>query len=140
MAKCGVLGNLLAKEHTHTFVNAGADVRALDFRFTLGGRKIGAPFHGLKAFFTTGQLVPVDKARAAPQAPRSLPRRPQPMRRRSVRGGTYCVLVRCDGHWRTAWLTPVVRPAHARLCGTVGMFAAPIQHAIDWPAQCYSKP
>ncbi|KAK9834165.1 hypothetical protein WJX81_004675 [Elliptochloris bilobata] len=62
MAKCGVLGNLLVKEHTHTFVNAGGDVRALDFRFSLGGRKIGAPFHGLKAFFTTGQLAPVDKA------------------------------------------------------------------------------
>ena len=63
MAKCGVLGNLLVKEHTHTFVNAGGDVRALDFRFHLGGRKIGAPFHGLKAFFTTGQLAPIDKAR-----------------------------------------------------------------------------
>lgn len=61
MAKCGVLGNLLVKEHTHTFVNTGGDVRALDFRFHLGGRKIGAPFHGLKAFFTTGQLAPIDK-------------------------------------------------------------------------------
>ena len=62
MAKCGALGNLLVKEHTHTFVNAGGDVRALDFRFNVGGRKIGAPFHGLKAFFTTGQLAPIDKA------------------------------------------------------------------------------
>ena len=64
MAKCGALGNLLVKEHTHTFVNAGGDVRALDFRFNVGGRKIGAPFHGLKAFFTTAQLAPIDKARA----------------------------------------------------------------------------
>lgn len=62
MAKCGGLGNLLVKEHTHTFVNAGGDVRALDFRFNVGGRKIGAPFHGLKAFFTTAQLAPIDKA------------------------------------------------------------------------------
>ena len=62
MAKCGALGNLLVKEHTHTFVNAGGDVRALDFRFNVGGRKIGAPFHGLKAFFTTAQLAPIDKA------------------------------------------------------------------------------
>jgi len=61
MAKCGVLQNLLMKEHTHTFVNKGADVRDLDFRFFVGGQKIGAPFHGLKAFFTTPQLSPLDK-------------------------------------------------------------------------------
>ncbi len=64
MAKCGVLENLLLKEHVHTFVNTGGDVRELDFRFHLGGRKIGAPFHGLKAFFTTPQLSVADKARA----------------------------------------------------------------------------
>lgn len=62
MAKCGVLENLLLKEHTHTFVNAGGDVRELDFRFMLGGTKIGAPLHGLKAFFTTPQLTVADKA------------------------------------------------------------------------------
>jgi len=61
MAKCGVLENLLLKEHTHTFVNTGGDVRELDFRFFVGDTKIGAPFHGLKAFFTTPQLSPVDK-------------------------------------------------------------------------------
>lgn len=62
MAKCGVLENLLLKEHTHTFCNNDGDVRELDFRFILNGIKIGAPFHGLKAFFTTPQLSPVDKA------------------------------------------------------------------------------
>ena len=41
MAKCGVLENLLLKEHTHTFVNAGGDVRELDFRFYLGDTKVG---------------------------------------------------------------------------------------------------
>lgn len=46
MAKCGVLENLLLKEHTHTFCNAGGDVRELDFRFYIGDTKIGAPFHG----------------------------------------------------------------------------------------------
>ena len=132
MAKCGVLENLLLKEHTHTFVNTvrwpsggggavlgagrcsagtvggasaagggvgrgarcggagggmlapawrgahvlshavarccccccccslmllqGGDVRDLDFRFYLGDTKIGAPFHGLRAFFTTPQV------------------------------------------------------------------------------------
>ncbi|KAL6775934.1 ZDS1 [Auxenochlorella protothecoides x Auxenochlorella symbiontica] len=61
MAKCGVLENLLVKEHTHKFVNAGGDVRNLDFRFNVGSAKIGAPFHGLKAFFTTPQLSTVDK-------------------------------------------------------------------------------
>eukprot|EP00882_Tetradesmus_deserticola_P004495 GHRQ01004741.1.p1 GENE.GHRQ01004741.1~~GHRQ01004741.1.p1 ORF type:complete len:590 (+),score=291.33 GHRQ01004741.1:167-1936(+) len=61
MAKCGVLENLLVKEHTHTFCNNDGDVRELDFRFFLGGQKIGAPFHGLKAFFTTPQLAPKDK-------------------------------------------------------------------------------
>jgi len=61
MAKCGVLENLLVKEHTHTFCNTGGDVRELDFRFIVNGMKIGAPFHGLKAFFTTPQLDPKDK-------------------------------------------------------------------------------
>ncbi|EFN50960.1 hypothetical protein CHLNCDRAFT_141585 [Chlorella variabilis] len=61
MAKCGVLENLLLKEHTHTFCNKGGDVRELDFRFFLGGTKIGAPFHGLRAFFTTPQLSLTDK-------------------------------------------------------------------------------
>jgi uncharacterized protein with NAD-binding domain and iron-sulfur cluster len=46
MAKCGVLQNLLLKEHTHTFCNNDGDVRELDFRFFLNGTKIGAPFHG----------------------------------------------------------------------------------------------
>lgn len=61
MAKCGVLENLLLKEHTHTFCNTGGDVRELDFRFFIGDTKIGAPFHGLRAFFTTPQLSTVDK-------------------------------------------------------------------------------
>jgi zeta-carotene desaturase len=61
MAKCGVLENLLVKEHTHTFCNNEGDVRELDFSFFLNNTKIGAPFHGLKAFFTTPQLDPVDK-------------------------------------------------------------------------------
>ena len=63
MAKCGVLQNLLKKEHVHTFVNTGGDVRELDFRFFVGDKKIGAPFHGLKAFFTTPQLSVLDKVR-----------------------------------------------------------------------------
>lgn len=62
MARSGVLENLLVKEHTHTFVNEGGDVRALDFRWNIGDAKIGAPFHGLKAFFTTEQLSLFDKA------------------------------------------------------------------------------
>jgi hypothetical protein len=40
---------------------AGGDVKKLDFRFFAGNKKIGAPFHGLKAFFTTGQLNVLDK-------------------------------------------------------------------------------
>ena len=39
----------------------GGDVKKLDFRFFAGNKKIGAPFHGLKAFFTTGQLNLLDK-------------------------------------------------------------------------------
>ncbi|MFE4106944.1 9,9'-di-cis-zeta-carotene desaturase [Almyronema epifaneia] len=56
MQKVGALDNLLAKQHTHTFINRGGDVRQLDFRFPLG-----APFNGLKAFFTTPQLSWQDK-------------------------------------------------------------------------------
>jgi len=113
MAKCGVVENLLLKDHAHTFVNNDGDVRLLDFRcdrgggwkgreegrgfaggcataaavrcltcvdaprsptlslslspllpphrFALGELKVGAPFHGLKAFFTTPQLSVEDK-------------------------------------------------------------------------------
>ena len=60
MARVGALDHLLPKEHTHLFVNAGGDLRQLDFRFPLG-----APFNGLKAFFTTAQLSWVDKLRNA---------------------------------------------------------------------------
>ena len=56
MEKVGAIDNLRLKEHTHTFINDGGRVGELDFRFP-----IGAPFHGLKAFFTSSQLSAVDK-------------------------------------------------------------------------------
>jgi zeta-carotene desaturase len=56
MEKVGALQNLRLKEHTHTFVNRGGRLGELDFRFLTG-----APFNGLKAFFTTSQLSSVDK-------------------------------------------------------------------------------
>eukprot|EP00892_Ulva_mutabilis_P006610 jgi/Ulvmu1/4320/UM002_0043.1 len=65
MAKCGAVENLLLKDHAHTFVNEDGDVRLLDFRFNIGDFKVGAPFHGLKAFFTTPQLSPQDKLQNA---------------------------------------------------------------------------
>ncbi len=60
MRKVGAIDNLLPKDHTHLFVNKGGDLRELDFRFP-----IGAPFNGLKAFFTTPQLDWLDKLRNA---------------------------------------------------------------------------
>ena len=60
MRKVGAFGNLLPKDHTHLFVNRGGDLRELDFRFP-----VGAPFNGLKAFFTTPQLDWIDKLRNA---------------------------------------------------------------------------
>ncbi|MGL5879132.1 MAG: 9,9'-di-cis-zeta-carotene desaturase [Xenococcaceae cyanobacterium] len=57
MRKVGAIDNLRLKEHTHIFINEGGKTGALDFRFP-----VGAPFHGLKAFFTTSQLSTVDKA------------------------------------------------------------------------------
>ncbi|MFO7630132.1 MAG: FAD-dependent oxidoreductase, partial [Prochlorococcaceae cyanobacterium] len=60
MHKVGAIDNLLPKDHTHLFVNTGGDLRELDFRFALG-----APFNGLKAFFTTPQLSWIDKLRNA---------------------------------------------------------------------------
>ncbi|WP_411869869.1 9,9'-di-cis-zeta-carotene desaturase [Vulcanococcus limneticus] len=60
LRKVGAFENLLPKPHTHLFVNTGGDLRELDFRFALG-----APFNGLKAFFTTPQLDWVDKLRNA---------------------------------------------------------------------------
>jgi zeta-carotene desaturase len=56
MKKVGAFDSLLLKEHTHTFINKGGQVGELDFRFFTG-----APFHGLKAFFTSSQLSAVDK-------------------------------------------------------------------------------
>lgn len=60
MRKVGAFDNLLPKEHVHTFINRGGQVGQLDFRFLLG-----APFHGLKAFFTTEQLTWRDKLQNA---------------------------------------------------------------------------
>ena len=60
MKKVGALENLLPKEHTHLFINEGGNLKSLDFRFALG-----APFNGLKAFFTTDQLTIIDKLRNA---------------------------------------------------------------------------
>ena len=60
MRKVGAFENLLPKEHTHLFVNKGGDIKSLDFRFF-----VGAPFNGLKAFFTTPQLSWIDKLRNA---------------------------------------------------------------------------
>ncbi len=60
MKKVGGLNNFLLKEHTHTFINKGGHTGALDFRFFTG-----APFNGLKAFFTTSQLSSLDKLQNA---------------------------------------------------------------------------
>jgi zeta-carotene desaturase len=60
MQKVGTSDSLLLKEHTHTFVNRGGRTGALDFRFITG-----APFNGLKAFFTTSQLSAQDKLQNA---------------------------------------------------------------------------
>ena len=56
MQKVGALDHLLLKDHVHTFINKGGKTGALDFRFITG-----APFNGLKAFFTTSQLSIQDK-------------------------------------------------------------------------------
>ncbi len=60
MKKVGAYEYLLPKEHVHTFINRGGVKGALDFRFP-----VGAPFHGLKAFFTTKQLTVQDKLQNA---------------------------------------------------------------------------
>ncbi|QIZ73585.1 9,9'-di-cis-zeta-carotene desaturase [Oxynema aestuarii] len=60
MKKVGAFENLRLKEHTHTFINRGGNIGELDFRFITG-----APFNGLKAFFTTSQLSVIDKLQNA---------------------------------------------------------------------------
>lgn len=60
MRKVGAFANLHKKEHIHTFINKGGRTGALDFRFLTG-----APFNGLKAFFTTSQLPWQDKLQNA---------------------------------------------------------------------------
>lgn len=56
--------NFLEMHDHECFVSSGGDVRELDFQFNVGDKKIGAPFHGLKAFFTTPQLSLLDKVSA----------------------------------------------------------------------------
>lgn len=60
MRKVGAIENLRLKAHTHQFINRGGTIGELDFRFLTG-----APFNGLKAFFTTSQLTAYDKFRNA---------------------------------------------------------------------------
>ncbi|MBE9127982.1 MULTISPECIES: 9,9'-di-cis-zeta-carotene desaturase [unclassified Coleofasciculus] len=60
MKQVGAFENLRLKEHSHTFINQGGRTGALDFRFITG-----APFNGLKAFFTTSQLSVKDKLQNA---------------------------------------------------------------------------
>lgn len=60
MRKVGAIDHLRPKQHLHTFVNRGGEVGVLDFQFP-----IGAPFNGLKAFFTTSQLSLLDKLQNA---------------------------------------------------------------------------
>lgn len=60
MKQVGASQNLRLKDHVHTFVNRGAKLGSLDFRFITG-----APFNGLKAFFTTSQLSLKDKVQNA---------------------------------------------------------------------------
>jgi zeta-carotene desaturase len=60
MKKVGAIDNLRLKDHTHIFINKGGKTGALDFRFITG-----APFNGLKAFFTTSQLSLQDKVQNA---------------------------------------------------------------------------
>lgn len=60
MEQVGAIDHLRLKQHTHTFVNRGGVTGALDFRFITG-----APFNGLKAFFTTSQLSTQDKVQNA---------------------------------------------------------------------------
>lgn len=61
MKKVGAFDkNFRRKDHVHTFINKGGHIGALDFRFFTG-----APFNGLKAFFTTNQLSLQDKAQNA---------------------------------------------------------------------------
>lgn len=60
MQQVGAFDHLRLKEHTHIFVNRGGELGALDFRFLTG-----APFNGLKAFFTTSQLSVRDKLQNA---------------------------------------------------------------------------
>ncbi|MBS0017650.1 MAG: 9,9'-di-cis-zeta-carotene desaturase [Arthrospira sp. SH-MAG29] len=60
MKKVGAFENLRLKDHIHCFVNPGGVIGSLDFRFITG-----APFNGLKAFFTTSQLSVQDKLQNA---------------------------------------------------------------------------
>ena len=60
MKKVGAADNLRLKEHRHIFINKGGKTGELDFRFPTG-----APFNGLKAFFTTSQLSLQDKLQNA---------------------------------------------------------------------------
>ena len=50
-----------AAEEIHGALRGHVWIWELDFQFNVGDKKSGAPFHGLKAFFTTPQLSLLDK-------------------------------------------------------------------------------
>jgi hypothetical protein len=105
MAKCGVLENLLLKEHTHTFCNNDGDVRELDFRFFVNGTKIGAPFHGANGGGAGGQVGGGKQGHSMPVTWNDT----------EVRGMSFLAKAHgLPGYWSSSIRTPCISCRHLR--------------------------
>lgn len=122
MMRTGSYDKLRLKEHTHTFVNDGGHLGALDFRFP-----IGAPVSGLQAFAMTEQLGISDKAANALRLGTS------PIVRALVDFDGGMDMVRgLDDMTFTEWFTQLEGPFPGSARGSIDRMWDPIAYALGF--------
>ena len=122
MMRTGSYDQLRLKEHTHTFINSGGGVGALDFRFP-----IGAPVSGLQAFAQTEQLGVSDKAANALRLGTS------PIVRALVDFDGGMDMVRdLDDMTFTEWFTQLEGPFKGSARGSIDRMWDPIAYALGF--------
>ncbi|EOD15400.1 hypothetical protein EMIHUDRAFT_421941 [Emiliania huxleyi CCMP1516] len=122
MQRTGSYDLMRLKEHTHTFINSGGGVGALDFRFP-----IGAPVSGLQAFARTEQLGVSDKLANALRLGTS------PIVRALVDFDGGMDMVReLDDITFTEWFTQLEGPLKGSARGSIDRMWDPIAYALGF--------
>lgn len=122
MERTGSFDLLRLKEHTHTFINNGGGVGALDFRFP-----IGAPVSGLQAFARTEQIGVSDKLANALRLGTS------PIVRALVDFDGGMDMVReLDDITFTEWFTQLEGPFKGSARGSIDRMWDPIAYALGF--------